>query len=245
MLTYWVRCRQRRWIRLGLMVGLVALIIEGQVVAQAVNLLLVGVGRTVVAQTDAPANATYIVQTADATLTNEQALGALTTGLVKNTTTTGVLSIAASPADYSVSTYAVLSANRTTAVTTYADITDLSFSLAASTRYLIECRLRYDANATTTGIGIGWTGPASPTFTTGSTQGSLTASTIGGTVVAGNDTGGTTTGSAATTANHAHFVGVWSNGANAGTLQMRFKSEVAVASAIIIQAGSVCSATVY
>jgi len=43
----------------------------------------------------APVGATYIVQTADATLTNEQALGALTTGILKNTTSTGVLSIAA------------------------------------------------------------------------------------------------------------------------------------------------------
>jgi hypothetical protein len=42
----------------------------------------------------APVGAKYIVQTADATLTNEQSLGALATGLLKNTTTTGVLSIA-------------------------------------------------------------------------------------------------------------------------------------------------------
>ncbi len=43
----------------------------------------------------APANAKYIVQTADATLTAEQALGALATGILKSTTTTGVVSIAA------------------------------------------------------------------------------------------------------------------------------------------------------
>lgn len=42
----------------------------------------------------APADATFITQTPNATLTNEQALSALSTGLVKNTTTTGVLSIA-------------------------------------------------------------------------------------------------------------------------------------------------------
>jgi hypothetical protein len=44
--------------------------------------------------TPAPANAKYIVQTSDGTLTNEQALGSLSTGLLKNTTSTGVLSIA-------------------------------------------------------------------------------------------------------------------------------------------------------
>jgi hypothetical protein len=43
----------------------------------------------------APVGAKYIVQQADATLTAEQALGALGTGILKNTTTTGILSIAA------------------------------------------------------------------------------------------------------------------------------------------------------
>ena len=41
----------------------------------------------------APTTATYITQTPDATLTNEQALSALATGIVVNTTTTGVLTI--------------------------------------------------------------------------------------------------------------------------------------------------------
>lgn len=41
----------------------------------------------------APTTATYITQTPDATLTAEQALSALGTGLLKNTTATGVLSI--------------------------------------------------------------------------------------------------------------------------------------------------------
>lgn len=42
----------------------------------------------------APSNATYITQTANGTLSAEQALGSLATGILKNTTTTGVLSIA-------------------------------------------------------------------------------------------------------------------------------------------------------
>ena len=44
--------------------------------------------------TGAPTDATYITQIANGTLTNEQALGGLATGILKNTTTTGVLSIA-------------------------------------------------------------------------------------------------------------------------------------------------------
>lgn len=53
-----------------------------------------------IAAAAAPIGAKYIVQTADATLTNEQALSSLATGIVKNTTTTGVLSIATPGTDY-------------------------------------------------------------------------------------------------------------------------------------------------
>lgn len=42
----------------------------------------------------------YLVQTADPALPNAQAMGALSTGIVKNTTTTGVQSIAIADADY-------------------------------------------------------------------------------------------------------------------------------------------------
>lgn len=48
----------------------------------------------------APTDAKYITQTANSTLTAEQALSSLGTGLVKNTTGTGVLSIATAGSDY-------------------------------------------------------------------------------------------------------------------------------------------------
>lgn len=48
----------------------------------------------------APNDATYLLQTANASLANAQAMGALATGLVKNTTTTGVQSIAVAGTDF-------------------------------------------------------------------------------------------------------------------------------------------------
>lgn len=48
----------------------------------------------------APVDATYITQTANATLTNEQALSSLSTGVVKVTNGTGALSTAVSGTDY-------------------------------------------------------------------------------------------------------------------------------------------------
>lgn len=48
----------------------------------------------------APTDATYLTQTGNGALSAEQAMGALTTGLVKNATTTGVQSIATGGTDY-------------------------------------------------------------------------------------------------------------------------------------------------
>lgn len=144
------------------------------------------------------------------------------------------------PAGGNGPTYVVLTAARTNATTSYADITDLVIPVAANQRLDVECRFSYSANATTTGIGIGWTGPASPTRTGGLMTAGLTAATVGGTTSVGNDTGGVTTASVATTGNFAMFKGFWINGSNAGSIQMRFRSEVAVASAITIQPSSFC-----
>ena len=52
--------------------------------------------------TNCPVNATYIVQTANATLTNEQILADLNTGLLKVTSGTGLLSVASTASDYQI-----------------------------------------------------------------------------------------------------------------------------------------------
>lgn len=52
-----------------------------------------GVASVTISGTGAPTDATYITQTTNGTLTNEQALGDLSSGLLVNTATTGVLSI--------------------------------------------------------------------------------------------------------------------------------------------------------
>ncbi len=59
-----------------------------------VTITIVG-DQLVGAASGAPTTATYITQTANAGLSAEQALGALASGLLKNTTTTGVLSVIA------------------------------------------------------------------------------------------------------------------------------------------------------
>lgn len=65
------------------------------------------------ADTGAPGTSKYLIQTADGSLPNAQVMGSLTTGLVKNTTTTGVQSIAVAGTDYYApdATYALRIAN--------------------------------------------------------------------------------------------------------------------------------------
>lgn len=143
-------------------------------------------------------------------------------------------------------TYVVLGSDvGSSASTAYQNITGLSWSLTASARYDIECHILYNASATTIGLGIGWTGPSSPTLTHGRMTAPLTTATVGGTIVVGNDTGAVTTSSAATTNNTATFEGTWANGSNAGTLQMRFKPETATSNGIVIKAGSWCKYSTY
>lgn len=68
----------------------------------------------------APSDAKYIVQQASAGLSAEQALGSLASGLLKNTTTTGVLSIAVAGTDYAAAAHT----HTTTDVTNFAEAVD-------------------------------------------------------------------------------------------------------------------------
>ncbi len=75
-------------------------------IGQGGKFLKVNAGETavefVVGAAAAPANATYITQTANGDLSAEFALGSLATGILKNTTTTGVPTIAVAAQDYSI-----------------------------------------------------------------------------------------------------------------------------------------------
>jgi len=66
----------------------------------------------------APTTSKYLLQVADGALPNAQAMGALNTGLVKNTTTTGVQSIAVSGTDYTTPTGSENLSNKTISAST-------------------------------------------------------------------------------------------------------------------------------
>ena len=122
----------------------------------------------------APGDATYIVQTPNVNLTNEQALSLLATGIMKNTTATGVVSIATANVDYQeadatlISIAALGTAADKTIYTTGVD-TWAETGLTAAGRAIIDDATAGDQRTT---LGLG----------TISTQNSSSVSITGGSI---------------------------------------------------------------
>lgn len=109
----------------------------------------------------APTDATYITQTANGSLSNEQALSALATGIVMNTTSTGVLSIATAGTDYEVpltfSTGLTRSTNTVTVNTTQniaklSNLTSNGFVKTGSSDGTLSVASQIDLTTDVTGI---------------------------------------------------------------------------------------------
>lgn len=127
--------------------------------------------------------------------------------------------------------------------TTLADITGLNFTILANTDYLLDCDVTYQSAATTTGIRISLNGPGTPSQLSASFMTPVTTTTLGGTSLATYNGGTATSGVAAINTNtNGQFKAMLRNGATAGTLQLRFSSEVG-ASNVTVKAGSTCRLT--
>jgi hypothetical protein len=138
--------------------------------------------------------------------------------------------------------YVRKAANQTHALVAYANVTDLVFALLANTAYNFRFLVAYQSAATTTGIGLAMTFPASPTSIQYFQEygGNLTAATAGAsgtTFATAADTGATSIAvQTAATSYKAEVEGLIVNGANAGNLQLRVRAEVAAQ--VTIMAGS-------
>lgn len=117
------------------------------------------------------------------------------------------------------------------------DATGLSFSIAASKTYHFEFYVLWETAATTTGIWLSVNGPASPTkvaFAADIYQSTTTVAARSGTAYDGGSAG---TGGLTGVSQLARFTGIVVNGTNAGTLQLRFQTEIPT-SAVTVKAGS-------
>lgn len=126
----------------------------------------------------------------------------------------------------------------TTDNTSLQDITGLAAAMAANTDYEVKAYLIYTTTATTTGLSLGVSGPASPDMVNlhgfiyrafNVTPNSGNAQAYGQLVV---NTNGSATNAGAI------IEGVIRNGANAGNLQLQGRVETAVAGTLTIKANS-------
>lgn len=118
-----------------------------------------------------------------------------------------------------------MTADYTNATTTASNVSGMSFPVLASQKYSGTCNLIYSASATTSGIKVSMTGPATPTGFTLAAQASTTVTAVRSDVVTALST--LTTGAAAGTAALNMPVQVFfrlRNSTNGGTLQLQAAS---------------------
>jgi hypothetical protein len=137
---------------------------------------------------------------------------------------------------------AILTSQYTNSTTGFTNVTggnNLAFAVNASTNYVMQCTLYYQA-ASTGGLNIEFTGPASPTAVTYGLDDPGTATTLAAVAVATSYSTslGAAVGTASTNFPATVTLGLI-NGTTAGTVQMLAKSSAAVQ--LQIQAGSFCT----
>lgn len=136
--------------------------------------------------------------------------------------------------------------DRSTSSTSFVDITDLTYAVAANTSYSFRCTLTFQSNLATNGFAFSVNGPASPTMIDYVTSYQTTANGTAGTDVitqrhdvAYNVMSNTTSTVTVNVNLSATIEGTLDNGANSGTLAMRYLSELG-AQAITVKKGSSC-----
>lgn len=123
---------------------------------------------------------------------------------------------------------------RTTTSTSMADVTDLTTSISASTDYYYRFVIFWTTNATSDGMGLAVNGPASPTAVSfGAFMNAQNNSNFFGGSSQTADSPITSNVGPGATVRMAILEGIWQNGVNAGTLALRFRSEVGNAANIL------------
>ncbi len=138
------------------------------------------------------------------------------------------------------STWAMLSTHVLTGSTTMQSVTGLSFTVSSAATYRFEFCGAYQAISSATGIAFGINGPANPLMLV---YEAAISSGLGGSLLRNGRAFGVQTiaspgSSAANLDSYWYFGGVCRTGANAGTLQLQYASEVA-GSTVSVRAGSV------
>ncbi len=133
----------------------------------------------------------------------------------------------------------VLGSTQTTTSTTLVDCTGLSVSVAANSTYQIEGFILFQSTNATNGVGVSLNGPASPTEIAFNTALARSGSSVVSNAKAYDEFTVMPDVSIANTTYLAVMNGALVNGANAGTLKVRFASETGGATAKIMAGSSI------
>lgn len=131
-------------------------------------------------------------------------------------------------------TYTTLASNSTVSTTAFANVSGMSFSALANTKYLVTVNGAYQTAATTTGISLALDIPTGATII-GQNVMSTSATALGGTEqLADATTTGATTGVRAINTN-TPIQSFWivSVGGTAGTIQLMQRSEIAASNTVL------------
>ena len=141
-------------------------------------------------------------------------------------------------------TFARVTADVQNTTVTFANVTGLTFAVAINTNTSFACELFYTTAATTTALQLAINGPASPTAMRYAVRTSTTATAMHSASQSAYDTNTNPGTGGGTTALPVRISGTLENGGTAGTLAIRFRSEVA-ASAVNVLRGSFCAFVTY
>jgi len=131
-------------------------------------------------------------------------------------------------------TYTTLGSNSTVSTTAFANVSGMSFSALANTKYLVTLNGAYQTAATTTGISLALDIPTGATII-GQNVVSTSASALGGTEqLADATTTGASTGVRAINTNTPiHSFWIVSVGGTAGTIQLMQRSEIEASNTVL------------
>jgi len=129
-----------------------------------------------------------------------------------------------------------LTADRTNATTSFADVTGLGFTATANKDYIIDAYIMYTTSATTVGINLACNGSTAATAIVGQTVGNTAATTIAGREFkAYNSSGGTLT--AAISGNNIAIMHILlRNGGSSSNFIIRFAAETT--GSVVVKTGS-------
>ena len=132
-----------------------------------------------------------------------------------------------------------LTADSDNSTTAFSDVTDLSWSIGANATQVVTCAGAYTTAATTTAIQLSFNGPASPTNIRTMVTVATTATGWSNASQSAYDAVLNPATGAGATARPFELRATIENGANAGTIVVRQRSEIAASSATILR-GATC-----